>query len=82
MVRSMTGFGKASSEYNGDSVSVELGSVNHRYFDCSVRTPHAWSSLDPVVKETVRRHVSRGKFTVVVGRRHGAKHRNSTRALQ
>ena len=68
----MTGFGKASSEYNGDSVTVELGSVNHRYLDCSVRTPYAWSALDPVIKETVRKRVARGKLTVVVGRKHGA----------
>ena len=71
MIRSMTGFGKATSEYGGDSVSVELSAVNHRYLDCSVRLPYAWSSLEPALKQTVRNRAARGKFTVIVNRKRG-----------
>lgn len=71
MVRSMTGFGKADGEFNGDVVTVELSSVNHRFLDCSVRLPNLWSALDPVVKETVRKHLSRGKINVMVNRKRG-----------
>lgn len=71
MIRSMTGFGKATSEYGGDSVSVELSAVNHRYLDCSVRLPYAWSLLEPALKQTVRNRATRGKFTVIVNRKRG-----------
>ena len=35
MTRSMTGFGRAQSESAELSISVELKSVNHRYFELS-----------------------------------------------
>ena len=69
MTRSMTGFGRADGEFNGDTVSVELSSVNHRFLDCTVRLPFMWSALDPVVKDTVRKGISRGKVSVTVNRR-------------
>jgi len=71
MLRSMTGFGKAASEYNGGAVFIELSSVNHRYLDCTIRTPHAWWVLDSVIRETVAKHLSRGKVTIVVRRKYG-----------
>ena len=71
-MRSMTGFGRADVEYDGDTISVELSSVNHRFLDCSVRMPSAWSAMEPVVKETVRDHLSRGKVNVTINRRRGA----------
>ncbi|MBI5094771.1 MAG: YicC family protein [Candidatus Hydrogenedentes bacterium] len=71
MTRSMTGFGKASCDFDGDVVSVELSSVNHRYLDCSVRLPMAWSVLEPVVKETVKNHLTRGRVHITVTRKRG-----------
>lgn len=70
-MRSMTGFGRADVEYNGDTISVELSSVNHRFLDCSVRMPSAWSAMDSIVKETVREYLSRGKVNVTINRRRG-----------
>lgn len=78
MLRSMTGFGKADSEYNSDVVSVEVSSVNHRYLDCSVRLPSMWSALEPFLKETVRKALSRGKVYVTVNRKRGAASRPQT----
>ncbi|MCL4692440.1 MAG: hypothetical protein KJ060_08010, partial [Candidatus Hydrogenedentes bacterium] len=69
MSRSMTGFGKAVGEFDGQSVTVELSSVNGRYLDCNVRIPPAWSALEPALKQTVRNHLSRGKLNVTVIRR-------------
>ncbi|GMU93850.1 MAG: YicC family protein [Candidatus Hydrogenedentota bacterium] len=71
MTRSMTGFGKASGEYNGQTVTVEIASVNSRYLDCILRLPPAWLALDTLVKQTVRKHISRGKLTVNVNRKRG-----------
>jgi len=81
MTHSMTGYGRADGEFDGDTVSVELSSVNHRYLDCSVRLPYMWSSLDPVVKEAVRRRVSRGKINATVNRKRGTAGQRETLAF-
>ncbi|MBX7259871.1 MAG: YicC family protein [Candidatus Hydrogenedentes bacterium] len=69
MSRSMTGYGKAAGEFGGQSLTVEISSVNHRYLDCSLRLPSAWVGLDPIVKQTIRKHLTRGKLTVNVSRK-------------
>ncbi len=69
MPRSMTGFGKADAECDGEVVTVELTSVNHRYLDCSLRLPHGWSAFDPALKKTVKDQLARGKISMTVVRR-------------
>ena len=69
MSRSMTGYGKATGELDGQSLTVEISSVNHRYLDCSLRLPSAWVGLDPIVKQTIRKHITRGKLTINVSRK-------------
>ncbi|MDQ1257793.1 MAG: YicC family protein [Candidatus Hydrogenedentes bacterium] len=72
MTQSMTGFGKASRELDGDTVTVELSTVNHRFLDCCCHLPGVWSALEPAVKETVRKHLSRGRVNVWVMRKRAA----------
>lgn len=69
MSRSMTGFGKATGEFEGQSITIELSAVNGRYLDCNVRIPPAWSALEPVLKQTVRNSIARGKLNITVIRR-------------
>ena len=71
MLRSMTGFGKGACELDGEVVTAELTSVNHRFNDCSIRAPSAWTALEPVVKAEVRKRVSRGKVNVWINRKRG-----------
>lgn len=78
MLCSMTGFGKSSVEFDGDTVSIELTAVNHRYLDTSVRLPFSWVSLEPLVKETVRKHLTRGKINVTVSRKRGTSSRRQS----
>jgi len=68
----MTGFGKASAELDGDLISVEICSVNHRFLDCTFRLPPCWTLLEPVLREVVKQQVERGKVSVYVGRKRGA----------
>ncbi len=63
---SMTGYGSAKGEVAGNSVSVELKSVNNRYFDCSVRLPRTLLFAEDRVKEAVSSRVRRGKIDVFV----------------
>lgn len=62
MVRSMTGFGRAQSETDTLFVSVELKSVNHRYFELYSRIPRAYGFLDEKIKSYLQGRVARGKI--------------------
>lgn len=66
MIKSMTGYGRAVRELHGRTVTVEIRSVNHRYFDCTVKTARVYSFLEDTVKKVTQSAVSRGKLDVSV----------------
>ena len=50
MVKSMTGYGRSQQTVSGLDIQVEIKSVNHRYYECSTRTPRAYGFLDEKLK--------------------------------
>ena len=64
MIRSMTGFGAAQGVVGGSRVSVELRTVNHRFFSPSIKLPSVLSRWEPEVREALRRRIARGHVTV------------------
>jgi uncharacterized protein (TIGR00255 family) len=64
MIRSMTGFGASEGAVGGARVSVELRTVNHRYFNPSLKLPSALSRWETEVRETLRQRIARGHVTV------------------
>ena len=64
MIRSMTGFGAADGTVGAARVSIEVRSVNHRFFNPSVKLPSSLSRWEPEVREAMRRAISRGHVTV------------------
>jgi uncharacterized protein (TIGR00255 family) len=64
MIRSMTGYGAADGEVGGGRVSVEVRSVNHRFFSPSIKLPGALARLEGDVRDALRRGVTRGHVTV------------------
>ncbi|MEG0091507.1 MAG: YicC/YloC family endoribonuclease, partial [Oscillospiraceae bacterium] len=64
MVYSMTGYGKGNSVINGNDITVEIKSVNHRYFEYSSRMSRFFSFLDDKIKSQVNLGISRGKVEV------------------
>ncbi|MDR1117254.1 MAG: YicC family protein [Oscillospiraceae bacterium] len=72
MIRSMTGCGSAQRTGGVCSVTVELRSVNNRYFDCAVRIPRIYVSMEEPIKLRVQKEVSRGKADVFVTVEHPA----------
>ena len=72
MVCSMTGFGKASGLLDGDEVTVELSTVNHRFLDCTLRLPNSWNALEQPLKAVVKDKLSRGKVNAFVSRKRGS----------
>lgn len=61
MIKSMTGFGRAVKEIDGYVISVELKSVNHRYFEFSSRIPRQYGFIEDKIKSFVNAKVARGK---------------------
>ena len=67
MVKSMTAFGRAKLEGEIKDITVEIKSVNSRFFDCSVKLPRAYSFLEERIKAYVQRNaVSRAKVDVYI----------------
>jgi uncharacterized protein (TIGR00255 family) len=60
----MTGFGAAEGPVGGSRISVELRSVNHRFFNPSLKLPSSLSKFEGEVRETLRQRVARGHVTV------------------
>lgn len=75
MIRSMTAFGRAKSEAEDKDITVEMKSVNSRFFDCSVKAPRAYAFLEERIKNYVQKNaVSRAKVDVFITvNEHGAK---------
>ncbi len=68
MIKSMTSFGRARQLVGGKDITVEIKSVNNRFFDCSVRLPRAFSFLEEKIKPYLQsRSISRGKVDVFIG---------------
>lgn len=67
MVKSMTGFGRACKEIDGYMITVEIKSVNHRYFEFSCRCPRQYAFIDDKIKSFINSKVARGKIECFVG---------------
>lgn len=67
MIKSMTAFGRAKREGEKRDITVEIKSVNSRFFDCSVKIPRAFMFLEERIKAYVQNNaVSRAKVDVFV----------------
>jgi uncharacterized protein (TIGR00255 family) len=64
MIKSMTGFGSAEGDVGGARVSVELRSVNHRFFNPSVKLPSELGRWEGDVREAMRKGIARGHVTL------------------
>ena len=66
MLLSMTGFGEAHCQQGGLAVSVEVRTINTRYFKLSVRVPERYGPLEPQIESVVRKEIRRGTVQVNV----------------
>ena len=67
MIKSMTAFGRAKVEGAEKDITVEIKSVNSRFFDCTVKMPRAYLSLEERIKNYVQKNaVSRAKVDVFI----------------
>lgn len=66
MIRSMTGYGRGREVKNGLDITVELRSVNHKYFEFNCRTPRGYAFLEEKLKSFFHQGISRGKVDCFV----------------
>lgn len=66
MVRSMTGFGRAQGSATGLEFTVEIKSVNSRYFEFNCRLPRGYLFLEDKLKSFTAERVARGKVEMYV----------------
>ncbi len=66
MLRSMTAFSRKT--FSGDtwSTTMELRSVNSRFFDCRVRIPRELAALEERVKKFLKEKLGRGRVDFVL----------------
>lgn len=66
MIKSMTGYGKSEQTIDSLNVTVEIKSVNHRYFEFSARVPREYGFLDEKLKKYCNSLITRGKVECYV----------------
>jgi uncharacterized protein (TIGR00255 family) len=66
MIVSMTGFGDASAEKDGTHYSVEIRSLNNRFFKPVIKLPEIVSGLEPELESLLREKLGRGSITYIL----------------
>ena len=59
----MTGFGAAAGPIGSQQVTLELRTVNHRFFNPSIKLPSALSQWEGELREQLRKGIARGHVT-------------------
>lgn len=59
----MTGFGAAAGPIGSQQVTLELRTVNHRFFNPSIKLPSALTQWEGELREQLRKGIARGHVT-------------------
>ncbi len=62
MIKSMTGFGKATGEVNQKKITVEVKSLNSKQADISVRMPSYYKEKELTLRSLINKELQRGKI--------------------
>lgn len=66
MIHSMTGFGEASAGPDGIGFTLELRSLNNKFFKLACRLPDELTGLEAELEQKLRKKVARGSFVLSV----------------
>ena len=64
MISSMTGFGAADGDVGDARASVEIRTVNHRFFSPNLKLPSAFARWEGEIRELLRQKIARGHVTL------------------
>jgi uncharacterized protein (TIGR00255 family) len=65
MISSMTGFGAADGLVGGARASVEIKTVNHRFFSPNIKIPGSFVRWEGEIRELLRQKIARGHVTLM-----------------
>ncbi len=65
-MKSMTGHGRGDCSQDGFKITVELSSVNRKQSEISVNLPRELELLEAQIRDSINRHIARGRMTVRV----------------
>lgn len=71
MLHSMTGYGAATAHVAGVDYTVEIRSLNNRYFKASIKLPELWSAVETDVEKLLRERLGRGSVNFSLRMRMG-----------
>jgi len=68
MILSMTGYGKAETEFNNKKITVEIKSLNGKQFDAGLRVPSIYRDKEIEIRNKLSQTIERGKvdFTIFI----------------
>jgi len=66
MINSMTGYGSAEGQINGVTYTVEIRTVNNRYFKARIKLPESVAFLEDEIERLLRKGLSRGMVNCVL----------------
>jgi len=64
MITSMTGFGKGEAMFKNRWITIEMKTLNHKFFDASMRLPNSTTAFEDKIKEILQKKVKRGKINL------------------
>ncbi|HKN58784.1 MAG TPA: YicC/YloC family endoribonuclease [Gemmatimonadaceae bacterium] len=64
MISSMTGFGAADGTVGDARASVEIRTVNHRFFSPNLKLPASFARWEGEIRELLRQKIARGHVTL------------------
>jgi uncharacterized protein (TIGR00255 family) len=60
----MTGFGRGGSRFQNGKITVEIKTVNHKFFDVTSKLPNNTSAFEDRIKEVLQKKIMRGKVNL------------------
>lgn len=66
MIKSMTGFGRAEASDSDRKITIEMKSVNHRYFEPAMKMPKKLNIYEASIRTILKKYINRGKVDIFV----------------
>lgn len=66
MIKSMTGFGRAEASDSDRKITIEMKSVNHRYFESAMKMPKKLNIYEAGIRTILKKYINRGKVDIFV----------------
>jgi len=66
MLKSMTGYGLASTEYLQKKITVEIRSLNSKFLELNVKMPRSYSEKESIIRNEATKAIERGKANVSI----------------